>query len=128
LRVLSLWPLLSQEVDDLGLNMGMLAVLNMLGQNDQSLLPLRWANRDDCVNNRLSEFDVAVLFQAVGQKLEQDGSFLWNSLVKQLCRLDDLNFEIDSKVRKVVADLPQELLYRLFVAGLEEGRDSEGGH
>jgi len=59
---------------------GMLAVLDVLCQDKQSLLSLLGADEHDSVYYSLSEFNVSVLLEAIRQELQQSGCFLWDSL------------------------------------------------
>ena len=56
---------MSQETDDLGLNVGMLTVLDMFSQDQKCILPLVGTDRHDCVDHRLSESYVAVFLETI---------------------------------------------------------------
>lgn len=69
-RILCLGTFFSQEVNYLGLNVGVFAVLNMFSQDHQSIFSLGGTNLDDGIHNALSELNIAFLLQTVCQELQ----------------------------------------------------------
>ena len=98
----------------------MFAVLDVLSENEKGVFSLSGGNGHDGVNDRFTEFDISVLFEAIRQEFEKDATLVRNSLIKKLSRLDNLNFEINPQVWKISSDLLDQFLNRVLVACLEE--------
>ena len=81
--VLGLRAFLGQEVDNLSLNRGVLAVLDVLGKYHEGQLPLRWADLHDGVNDALSELQASIVLKAVCQEFQEDVSLLRETVVEQ---------------------------------------------
>lgn len=101
--------------------MRVFAVLDVLSENEKGIFSLGGRNGHDGVNDRFTEFDVSILFEAIGQEFEKDATLVWNSLIEELSRLDNLNFEINSQVWKIGSDLLDQFLHGVLVACFEEG-------
>lgn len=79
--VLGEGALVSQEVHDLGLDVRMLTVFNMLSQYHQGLFSLGRADFHDAVDDRLTEQDVRVILEAVGQESEENSGLTRDTVV-----------------------------------------------
>ena len=104
----------------------MLAVFDVFCEEVQCEFSLGRSYLNDGVYDRFSEGEVGILFQAVVEELEEHVCLLGQSVIEEGRRLDSLNFEVQSEVWQIEADLLEQLLYAIFVASFEEGADCQG--
>ena len=62
--------------------MRVLAVFNMLRQDQESIFSLIGADGHYRVHHRLSELDVAIFLEAVSQELKKCAGLGWDTLIK----------------------------------------------